>query len=75
MSRSADLRTRLQDRATVLDVISAHQKNHPGYCRELAQAMVDSELQCLVDESKRYWQRAAPRLAVEGLVNDAGPAR
>ena len=75
MSRTADLRTRLRDKATVLDVISAHQKTHPGYCCDLAQAMVDSELRCLVDESRRYWQRAAPRLSVEGLVNDAGSAR
>lgn len=50
------LKRRLQDKTAILDAIEAQQRNHPGYCSELAAAMIDSELQLLKIESRRAWE-------------------
>ena len=57
MSMNADLRTRLRDEFTVLLTIEHLQIDHPGYCSDVAAAIINSELQMLASESRCYWAR------------------
>ena len=58
MNGITDVRTRLQDRLTVLLTIDAQQIDHPGYGSDIAAAIIDSELQMLTSESRAYWAQA-----------------
>ena len=62
MKGNTDVRTRLQDRFTVLLTIDAQQIGHPGYGSDIAAAIINSELQMLACESRAYWAEAPDTL-------------
>ena len=63
MSMNADVRTRLRDQFTVLLTIWDQQIEHPGYCSDIEAAIINSELQMLASESRRYWARRQTKCA------------
>ena len=66
MSKAAT-KMRLQEKVTILETIAAQQRDFPGYSADIAEALVDSELRMLADESRRYWRRkSAQRRSVPG---------
>ena len=54
MNRNTDSRNRLQDRFTGLLTIDAQQIDQPGYCSDIAAAIVNNELQMLASESRLH---------------------
>jgi hypothetical protein len=52
-------KTRLEDKVTVLDTITAQQRNHPDYSAELSKGIVDAELRLLAAECRRFWEKSS----------------
>jgi hypothetical protein len=63
---NVDMRTRLRDRFTVLLTIDAKQVEHPGYCSDIAAAIINGELEMLASESSRYWARQLAEVCFYG---------
>jgi hypothetical protein len=41
----------MREKVSILETLDAQQKDHPGFCSDVAAALIDSELQMLAIES------------------------
>lgn len=49
----------IEDKALIVGLITREQLDHPGYCQETMDAIINSELRQLAIESENYWSSEA----------------
>jgi hypothetical protein len=51
MNAVNDIKGRMQTKVDIIATVEAQQKNHPGFCSAIVEALIASELRMLVVES------------------------